>query len=368
MTAAEMVAAQDAMIPAPNLAGEMQRSAGMFALGNMSDGEFAAQVSALKNGLARLDVLIKEVLVEGVDVITIPGVKGKVLSQAGAEKLCMLARLVPDYGDPKRTIGSGEGNDPAIHYVAVCSLHLGNQDGPVVGQASGSANSHEPRYRYRGAGRECPNCHKTGTLFKSKYSAKPPSPWAGRKGWYCFDKKNGCGVEFADDDTRITEQQTGQAVNPDPLELDNTLLKMACKRALTSCTKAALGGSARFTVDLEEPGAAAAHGVREVEAEVVTEMYDEPKEAPKAAVAHEQPKPVDERRQKALADLARVAPARGFKKLADFFADLQARSLTTTLATKLDSVPTMVIERALHEWVMEDEQNAPMGGENVADA
>lgn len=246
-------AAAEVVASAP-LATELQRSAGVHALGTMSDEDFARQVQVLKRGLHRLDVLIENVLEDGVDVISIPGVKNKVLALPGAEKLCMMARLVPTYR-VERLVGKSAG-EPAVLYVVTCDLHLGSSDGPVVGQSSGSANSSEPRYRYRSAQRRCPSCNASDTIRKSKFAARG-GPLKGMMVWYCFDKAGGCGAEFAPNDAAITDQKLGKVDNPDPLEMDNTLLKMASKRALVSAVKGATGGSARFTVDLDEGGAVA---------------------------------------------------------------------------------------------------------------
>jgi len=250
--------------------GVIQNAAGVHALGRLSDGDFTEQLAALQKGYERLSLVIKTVLKEGEDILTIPGVKGKVLALPGAEKLDFLARLVATY-DVRVTYGEHTERSPAILYISTCNLHLGNADGPVVASSVGTCNSNEPKYLWRQAERECPACGHTGTLFKSKFPAKKGSAWEGKKGWYCYDKKGGCGGEWAPDDPSMTFQNLGRVRNPEPHELDNTLCKMAQKRAHTSATKAAMGGSAHFTVDLEEKGADVGAGAREIESEDVTD-------------------------------------------------------------------------------------------------
>jgi len=249
----------------------LREAAGVHALGRLDEKDFEAQLATLVTGMKRLDRIIEEVLEEGSDIITIPGVKGKVLALPGAEKLDFMMRLVSTYAVATRP-GQGTAQSPLIGYEVKCQLHLCDADGPVVAEAVGTANSNEPRYRYRKGQRECPECHKAGTLLRSKFDAKPPKAWAGKKGWYCYAAKDGCGVEFSPDDVRITDQRVGQVENPDPFELDNTICKIAQKRAHTSATKAATGGSARFTVDVEENPSAYTGNAREVAAEDVTDF------------------------------------------------------------------------------------------------
>jgi ssDNA-binding Zn-finger/Zn-ribbon topoisomerase 1 len=110
----------------------------------------------------------------------------------------------------------------------------------------GAANSFEKKHRYRGAKRSCPSCGCEGTIKRSSYEKD------GDKGWYCHTKVGGCGANFLSTDTAITEQQGGQVDNPDPWDVENTLLKMASKRAQVDATLRVTATSGLFTQDLED--------------------------------------------------------------------------------------------------------------------
>jgi hypothetical protein len=204
---------------------------------------------------------MKRVMVEGTHYGTIPGAGTKpVLLLPGAQTLSSSMALHPVFGDAAPPIEDWTGKDhldaegkpePFLLYRRYCELRrqtgIGPQDYMVIARAEGSCSSWESKYRYRTAGRVCPNCGKGGFLFKSK----PP-----RKGFYCWNKpdkgKDGCGAEFREDDKRILEQKVGRVANPDVLDQANTILKMADKRAYIAATLQATGCADLFTQDLED--------------------------------------------------------------------------------------------------------------------
>jgi hypothetical protein len=143
----------------------------------------------------------------------------------------------------ERIIGDGV-TTPQITYCVTRFVHLGSTAGPIIAQGVGSANSWERKYRYRDARRSCPTCEGEGTIIKGaeKYGG----------GWVCWAKKGGCGAKFEDKDPAIVGQIVGQIENPDPFDLDNTLLKMAKKRAYTDGTITGTASSDLFTQDFEE--------------------------------------------------------------------------------------------------------------------
>ncbi len=237
-----------------SLAVEQQREAGLNALARISDAEFVERLKSLRLGLDRFDMMMREVLTTGsgpgYDLMVIEGVDKPVFTQSAAEKTCFVARLCPEF-TVDRTLGTPP-DSPVISYTVRCNLHLGNLDGPVVAQGVGSANSHEKKYRWRYAEKHCPECGVVGGLLRSKHKAKPGTKFAGSLPWFCWKKKGGCGTEFAEDDDRITTQTLGMVENPDPFDLDNTLLKIAKKRAHVDATKTATCASGRVTQDMEE--------------------------------------------------------------------------------------------------------------------
>jgi hypothetical protein len=250
-----------------SLAVEQQREAGINALARMSEFEFEERMKALRVGLERFDRMMGDLLTtgshHGADLMTVEGIDKPILTLSGAEKTCFVARLVPTFA-VERTTGAPP-SSPAIHYLVRCDLHLGNTDGPVVAQGVGSCSSHERKYRWRTAEKSCPECGVLGTIIRSKFPARAGTPFAGTKPFYCWKKKGGCGIEFSETDERITRQVLGMVENPDPYDLDNTLLKMAKKRAFVDATKTATASSGRVTVDLEENagGSDAANDLRD---------------------------------------------------------------------------------------------------------
>jgi len=220
--------------------------AGTFALASLTDDEFKTRLQALKRGRDRIATIQRELMDRDVDYGTIPGTPKPTLLKPGAEKLCDIYGLRADFL-PVRVVGDGA-TAPHLAYQTRCELHLGTLDGPVVAVGYGSANSWERKHRYRRAERACPACGMVGALLKSKRDPE----------WFCWTKKGGCGKTFKESDPRVVDQPLGDIENPDPWDLDTTLLKMAEKRAHVDATLRATAASGLFTQDIEDlrtPGA-----------------------------------------------------------------------------------------------------------------
>ena len=213
----------------------------MEALALMSDAEFEARLASLKKGQDRLAMIQRSVMIEGTDYGTIPGTPKPTLLKPGAEKLCKFHHLVPTLSW-QTIIGDGV-TAPHIRVLMTCSLHVDTDQGPIVGQGVGTANSWEKKYRYRDAQRVCPDCGQP-SISKSK------EEWGG--GWYCNQKRGGCGAKFKKGDASIEAQVLGQIENPDPYDGENTLVKMAAKRAQVDATLRVTATSGLFTQDLED--------------------------------------------------------------------------------------------------------------------
>ncbi len=168
------------------------------------------------------------------------------LWQPGADILCMLFRLRPEY---KETITEREG-----FYGVLVRTHLIHiPTGEVWGEGLGSANSRETRYLNQVKRRVCPNCGKA-TIFKSR------DPGGG---WYCWKAKEGCGTQFPEGDPAMSVDRA--QINPDKVcDLHNTILKMGCKRSKVGGVLTATAASEIFTQDLEDMDIAdeAAEGVK----------------------------------------------------------------------------------------------------------
>ncbi len=193
---------------------------------------------------------VARALKDGIDYGVIPGTERtdpktgevtgkKVLHKPGAEHLCQLFRLRPNF------VGLSIREDfetGLFLYRYECQLiHI--QSGLVVGTGIGSCTTFESKYRWRKGTRKCPECGKEA-IIKGKVE------YGG--GWVCFKKKDGCGAKWEDGDPVIESQIVDRVVNPDIIDTANTVDKMAQKRALIAATLITCGCSEYFTQDLEE--------------------------------------------------------------------------------------------------------------------
>jgi predicted RNA-binding Zn-ribbon protein involved in translation (DUF1610 family) len=217
---------------------------GVMGLALMTEREFEARLEALKTGQERVRRIQRDLMAEGEDFGKIPGAPKPTLLKPGAEKLCAVYGLKATFQKIER-LGDGV-TSPHLRIAMTCRLHQGSEDGPVVAQGEGAANSWETKHRYRSGKRTCPACGSEGTIRKSKY----PDKKTGDIGWWCKDEN--CKANFRSDDPAITEQVVGTVDNPDPFDVENTLVKMALKRAFIDATLRATATSGLFSQDLED--------------------------------------------------------------------------------------------------------------------
>lgn len=193
---------------------------------------------------SQINQFIDQVLRESIDFGVIPGAASKpVLLKPGAEKLCSIFGLAPFY-ESEQVIedwaGQDHGGESFFYYRYKCRLFRGER---CMGEAIGSANSWEAKYRWREQQRVCPTCGKQGIIAgKEEYGG----------GWLCWKKKGGCGAKFEPTDKRITDQPSGRVANPDVADQVNTIQKMAQKRALVAAVLVVTNCSDAFTQDLED--------------------------------------------------------------------------------------------------------------------
>lgn len=222
-----------------------QDASGTLAMALLSDDAFETRLDALRKGQERISRVKRELMCEGAHFGVIPGTKKPTLLKPGAEVLCSIYGLRPDFVP---TVQYGDGvTAPTITVLMRCELHLGDTSGPVVAVGYGAANSWEARHRYRQGQRACPECGVVGAVIKGK------AEYGG--GWLCWPKAKqaaGCAAKFADDDPRIVDQQVGQVENADPYDLLNTLIKMAKKRAHIDAALTGTASSDLFTQDMDE--------------------------------------------------------------------------------------------------------------------
>jgi hypothetical protein len=221
-----------------------REQAGMLAMATMSESEFEVRLLALKRGQERIKRIKQELMEEDAHYGVIPGTKKPTLLKPGAEVLCSIYGLRPDF-IPTLEVGDGI-TSPTLRVTMRCELHLGDIAGPVVAVGYGSANSWERKHRYRRGERVCPACGVVGQVIKGK------DEYGG--GWLCWKSKGGCGAKWPDGAPEIEGQQCGDVANPDPYDLENTLVKMAKKRAHIDAALTGTASSDLFTQDLEELG------------------------------------------------------------------------------------------------------------------
>lgn len=244
MTTYDNKADLDATVTETSLQVIDKDTAGVMALAYMPEKEFKARLGAMQVGIARARLIQKKLMVKDEDYGVIPGTKKLTLLKPGAEKLCGIYRLVPTF-EQREFLGDGM-SQPELRVVTKCRLHLGDSEGPVVGEGVGGCNNWEKRYRYRTGERSCPVCEKQGTVLQSKKN---------RGEWFCWAKKGGCGMTFAADSEQakaIASQEIGMVLNPDPFDQENTIEKMSAKRAYIDATLRATATSGLFTQDMED--------------------------------------------------------------------------------------------------------------------
>ncbi len=231
----------------------------------LSADDFTRRLKLAKLELERMREIQRAVMVEGVDYGLIPGTDKKTLFQPGAQVINRMAAFRPSY-TPTRRDGDGT-SAPTLGYSVECELL--NQSGQVVGEGFGSANSWEKKHRYRYADKVCPECG-VAAIWRSKDNDVA---------YFCWRKKGGCGVEFKPGrESESIDAQPAMCDNPDPHDLDNTLLKMACKRAYVAATVQAHACSGQFAQDLPpEDQAPAEAGDQKPAQEAAAAKKDKPK-------------------------------------------------------------------------------------------
>lgn len=191
----------------------------------------------------KVQEVMQALMKDGEHYGVIPGTKSKpTLLKPGAEKLCLLFRLYPEYEIMEQT----RDGDHLTIMVRCVLFH--SPTGQRRGSGLGSCSTRESKYAYRKGDRKCPKCDKE-TIRKSKDG-----------GWYCWRKIDGCGATFRDGDQSIEGQSVGRVANPDVPDTYNTVLKMGTKRALIAAVLNVTAASDIFTQDLEDlPSAGEEH-------------------------------------------------------------------------------------------------------------
>lgn len=198
----------------------------------------------MKRRMGELQAFVKEVMVEGIDYgPPFPGSDKKTLLKPGAEKLAEIYGYTVEPVITQRIEIWDPPHGPFFAYDFEC-LVRSKRSGLLIGKGVGSCNTKENRYRWRAAGRVCPQCGKENTIIKGKRE------FGG--GWLCFGKRGGCGEKFKDGDAAIENQEVGRVENDDVHTLVNTVLKIAKKRAYVDAVIAVTQSSGLFTGEDED--------------------------------------------------------------------------------------------------------------------
>lgn len=216
----------------------------------------ALSIPDLKAQVALVHKVLQEVMKEGEDYGKIPGIEKPTIFKAGAEKLCLLFRLDPQYEIEQKQEGQH------LTITSKCTLwHI--PSGKRFGSGMGSCSTKESRYAYRNASRKCTSCSAEAIIKgKEEYGG----------GWVCFKKKGGCGAKFMDGDRSIEGQIVGRVPNEDIADQYNTVLKMANKRSQNAAVLTTTGASALLTQDIEDMPAAQEKVVNEAPAKPLTDV------------------------------------------------------------------------------------------------
>lgn len=187
-----------------------------------------------------LNEYVKSQMVPGVDFGAVPGTSRMTLLKPGAEKLTELFRCTPEFVCESKT---EDWDRPLFAYGYKCRIVF-RETGQVIAEGVGACNSMEGKYRWRNANRKCPACGKEAVIKgKAEYGG----------GWLCFKKKDGCGAKWADGAPEIEGQPAGKVENDDVYDQQNTILKMAKKRAHVDAAIALARVSDLFTQDVGDP-------------------------------------------------------------------------------------------------------------------
>jgi len=198
----------------------------------------ALTVGQVKDQVQLIQHIMKEVMHKDTHFGAIPGCGDKpTLLKAGAEKLAVTFRFATDISVERIEMGSG-------HREYEVTVRVLNSNGDFLGAGVGACSTMEGKYRYRNAGRVCPECKAENTIIKGK------EEYGG--GWICFARKGGCGEKWKDGDKAIEGQQPGKVEHDNPADYYNTCLKMAKKRAMVDAILTTTAASDIFTQDIED--------------------------------------------------------------------------------------------------------------------
>ena len=211
-----------------------------------------ADVMTPANLTARLTMIqqaMNTTMRSGIDYGKIPGTPKPTLFKPGAEKLCALFKIAPDYI-------SEDLSTPDCVRIRVKCIGTSHTTGVVLGSGVGECSTDETKYKWRK-----PVCQQE---FDETPDDRKRSKWLSGKGGKAY---------------RVTQVRT------EPADLANTVLKMAAKRAHIAMVLNVTGATAVFTQDVEDMP----HELRPANVDEDGVIHDEPvtqqRRAPQKAAA-----------------------------------------------------------------------------------
>ena len=236
---------------------------------------FTVQQAVERKGM--VNQFISGVLRQDEDYGAIPGTgTKKVLLKPGAEKLCSIFGLSVTYAEDKIIedwTGDDHGGEPLFYYSYRAQLSRGNR---FMGEAIGSCNSWESKYRYRWVPKEAamqredfnrlikrggvtmkfePNFALDKKETTGQYG-KPAEYWAmfeqAIKEGRAKNVERKMGKKSFDGWEMSMDQEQYRIPNPEVSDAINTCQKMAQKRALVAAVLVVTNCSDAFTQDVED--------------------------------------------------------------------------------------------------------------------
>jgi hypothetical protein len=166
-------------------------------------------VASLKERAQHVQLLIKDLMVEGVHYGVVPGTKDRSLTKQGAEMLLSAFHIAIE---PE--IIENHDADAVRYTVKARGVHMGS--GAIIGVGIGRCSSNEEKYKWRRA------------VCLAEFEATPE------------DRRR---IKWGKGDSGV---YTVQQVRTNPDDLANTVLKMAKKRAQADLCLTALAASDAF--------------------------------------------------------------------------------------------------------------------------
>lgn len=192
-------------------------------------------VEQIKRQTDQVKALMASCMSDGMHYGKIPGCGDKpTLLQPGAQKLTMMFGLADTYEISREDLPNGH-----REYTVKCLL-VSKSTGLVQGSGVGLCSTMEKKYRYR-------------NVSDFEITDQPiPQDARERKQEY---RKRGYGMKKVDGQwCWVKYMDSTQQENPDIADTYNTVLKMACKRALIAAVLNTLAVSDLFTQDIEDLG------------------------------------------------------------------------------------------------------------------